>query len=317
MNTEHSSEQPSASPQNHAVKKLYTQRDRVVKAISDDGFFRLAAVRNTKCAQTAQEKHNLSPLAAVLLGRALSSATLLSSFLKQEERVILDFAGNGPVGKVFAEAMELGEVRGYVQNPDCVLDFAAPNMKLSDGLGIGLLKVTKILYDSYEPVLGVVELHSSDITTDVAYYLTQSEQIPSAVLLEVSINAEGKVEQSGGLMVQAMPGASDAAIAQMHESLLKVQHLTEMLGAGYSPQEMLNIVSTQQLKEIADTPVDFFCRCSIDRFKSALTALGAEQVEDMRSSDQRELVCRYCNKHYYLSDQDFTDILGVLHAKNN
>lgn len=302
---------------NQATKKLYTQRDRVVKVITEDGFFRLAAVRNTKCAQTAQEKHNLSPLAAVLLGRAMAGASLLSSFLKNEERVMLDFSGNGPAGKVFAEALEVGEVRGYVQNPQCVLDFAAPNVKLSDGLGIGLLRVSKILYNQFEPMVGVVELHASDITTDLAYYLTQSEQIPTAVLLDVSIDAEGKVEQSGGLMVQAMPGASDSAITEMHESLVKVQHLTEMLGGGYTPQEMLKIVSTQALKEIDDTAVDFFCRCSIDRFKAALPALGAEEIKEMQEQEQRELVCRYCNKHYYLSDQDFADILGVLQAKNN
>lgn len=312
MNPEQSQQQ-----QNQSTKKLFTQRDRVVKAITEDGLFRLAAVRNTKCAQTAQEKHKLSPLAAVLLGRAMAGASLLSSFLKNEERVNLDFSGNGPAGKVFAEALELGEVRGYVQNPQCVLDFAAPNVKLTDGLGIGLLRVQKILYNHYEPVTGVVELHASDITTDIAYYLTQSEQIPTAVLLDVSIDSEGKVEQSGGLMVQAMPGASDTAIEEMHKSIVKVQHLTEMLSSGYTPQEMLKIVSTQSLKEIADTPVDFFCRCSIDRFKAALSALGEEQVLDMQASEQRELVCRYCNKHYYLSDTDFSEILNGLQAKHN
>lgn len=309
---------PEQKPsQNQAIKKLYIQRDRVVKAITEDGFFRLAAVRNTKCAQTAQEKHVLSPLAAVLLGRAMSGASLLSAFLKNEERIMLDFSGNGPAGKVFAESLELGEVRGYVQNPQCVLDFATPGVKLSDGLGIGLLRVSKILYNQFEPMVGVVELHTSDITTDIAYYLTQSEQIPTAVLLDVSIDTEGKVLQSGGLMVQAMPGASDRAIAEMHESLVKVQHLTEMLEAGYTPQEMLKIVSTQGLKEIADTAVDFFCRCSIDRFKSALSTLGAEELKEMQAQDQRELVCRYCNKHYYLSDADFADVLGGLQAKNN
>jgi molecular chaperone Hsp33 len=80
---------------------------------------------------------------------------------------------------------------------------------------------------------------------------------------------------------------------------------------------MLKIVSTQALKEIDDTAVDFFCRCSIDRFKAALPALGAEEIKEMQEQEQRELVCRYCNKHYYLSDQDFADILGVLQAKNN
>jgi len=305
----------NSSPQD--IKKLYTQRDRVVKAMTADGFFRLAAVRNSKTALSAQERHNLSPLASVLLGRAMASASLLAAFLKSEERIILDFSGNGPAERVYAESLNVGEVRGYVQNPECVLDFSQGKASLGSGLGIGLLRVARILYNQFEPVTGVVELFSGDISTDVAYYLTQSEQIPSAVMLDVSINKEGKVEQSGGLMVQAMPGAPESRIQAMYEGLKKIDHLTEMLASGYSPQEMLKIIADAELIETDDTPIDFFCRCSLDRFKSALATLGMNEVKEMREQNHRELVCRYCNTHYNLSDADFDDIIGGLQAKNN
>lgn len=304
-----------SSPQ--AIKKLYTQRDRVVKAMTDDGFFRLAAVRNSKTTLSAQERHGLSPLASVLLGRAMAGASLLAAFLKSEERIILDFSGNGPAGKVFAESLSVGEVRGYVQNPECVLDFSNPSASLGSGLGIGLLRVSRILYSQFEPVTGVVELFSGDISTDLAYYLTQSEQIPTAVMLDVSINKEGLVEQSGGLMVQAMPGVPENIIQDMYGNLKKIDHLADMLATGYSPQEILKIISDTELIEMADTPVDFFCRCSLERFKSALTTLGIEEVKEMQMHDQRELVCRYCNSHYKLNDSDFDDIINGLQAKNN
>ncbi|MFY7997738.1 MAG: Hsp33 family molecular chaperone HslO [Candidatus Kapaibacteriota bacterium] len=305
----------NSSPQ--AIKKLYTQRDRVVRAMTEDGFFRLAAVRNTRTALSAQERHNLSPLAAVLLGRAMAGASLLAAFLKSEERMILDFSGNGPAGKVFAESLSVGEVRGYVQNPECVLDFSHNNPSLGSGLGIGLLRVSRILYNQFEPTTGVVELVSGDISTDLAYYLTQSEQIPSAVMLDVSIDKEGKVAQSGGLMVQAMPGAPESLIQRMYDNIKKLDHIADTLGTGYSPQEMLQIVADSPLTETSDTPIDFFCRCSLERFKSALSTLGIEEVKEMREQNQRELVCRYCNSHYNLSDSDFEDIIGTLQAKNN
>lgn len=305
----------NSSPQ--AIKKLYTQRDRVVKAMTDDGFFRLAAVRNSKAALSAQERHGLSPLASVLLGRAMTGASLLAAFLKSEERIILDFSGNGPAGKVFAESLHVGEVRGYVQNPGCVLDFSSEKASLGSGLGIGLLRVSRILYSQYEPVTGVVELFSGDISTDLAYYLTQSEQIPTAVMLDVSINKEGLVEQSGGLMVQAMPGVPESIIQNMYGNLKKIENLTDMLASGYSPQEILKIVSDTELTETSDTPIDFFCRCSLDRFKSALTTLGLDEIKEMQTQNQRELVCRYCNSHYELSDSDFDDIISSLQAKNN
>jgi molecular chaperone Hsp33 len=303
--------------QQQATKKLYAQRDRTVKAMTDDGFFRIAATRITTTARTAQEKHGLSPLAAVLLGRAMAGASLMSIFLESEERIILDFSGNGPAEKVYAESLQLGEVRGYVQNPHCVLDFAQPSTSLGSGLGIGLVRVSRILYSQYEPVTGIVELQKGDISTDLAYYLTQSEQIPTALLLDVSINAEGMIEQAGGLMVQAMPGAPEHRLLTMHEGLKNIENLSAMLSSGYSPAEMLNIVSERPLTETADTPVDFFCRCSLDRFKSALATLGTDEVRAMQEENQRELVCRYCNNHYNLADADFDEILSRLQAKNN
>ena len=308
---------PNSERSPEEVKKLYTQRDRVVKAMTEDGFFRLAAVRNSKAALSAQERHNLSPLAAVLLGRALAGASLLSSFLKNEERVSLDFSGNGPAGKVFAEALNLGEVRGFVANPSCAIDFSAPDPSLGSGLGIGLLQVSKVLYNHFEPITGVVELLTGDISADIAFYLTQSEQIPTAVVLDVRVDAEGKVEHSGGLIVQAMPNAPENVIQEMVQSIKSVTHLADMIAAGYAPLEILTIVANASLVETADTPIDFFCRCSLDRFKSALATLGVSEVQEMRSENHRELVCRYCNTRYELSDADFDDIINGLHAKNN
>jgi molecular chaperone Hsp33 len=288
-----------------------------VRALTDDGFFRIAATRMTTTVRTAQEKHHLSPLAAVLLGRAMAGASLMSIFLESEERIILDFSGNGPAEKVYAESLQLGEVRGYVQNPQCVLDFTQPDISLGDGLGVGLMRVSRVLYSQYEPITGIVELQKGDISTDLAYYLTQSEQIPTALLLDVSINAEGMVEQAGGLMVQAMPGAPEHRVLTMHESLKNIENLSAMLSSGYTPSEMLDIISERPLTETDNTPVDFFCRCSLERFKTTLTTLGSTEIREMQEQNQRELVCRYCNNHYNLTDGDFEDILERLQANNN
>ncbi len=56
-------------------------RDRVVKGISTDGFFKISVIRTTDVVKSASERHKLSPLSTVLLGRALTAALLLSSEL--------------------------------------------------------------------------------------------------------------------------------------------------------------------------------------------------------------------------------------------
>jgi molecular chaperone Hsp33 len=302
---------------NAAAKRAYLERDRVVKAITADGRFRLAAIKNTKTVQTAQQNHQLSYLATLLLGRAMSAASLLSSFLNSEERVILEFMGKGPAERVYAESLELGEVRGFVGNPQCTLDFSIPTVKLSDALGAGMMRVSRILYGNYEPVVGMVELSAGDISTDLAYYLHQSEQIPSAVMLDVQFDDDGGVLQSGGLLVQALPGAREDAIEEMVNNLRNLERLPELYSDKFSPEEVLQMLVQQELTELTNTRVDFFCRCSLDRFKASLATLGAQEIRSMKAENQRELVCHYCGTRYHLSDADFDELITGLQAKEN
>jgi molecular chaperone Hsp33 len=302
---------------NSAAKRAYIERDRVVKAITADGRFRLAAIKNTKAVQTAQHNHQLGYLATLLLGRAMSATSLLASFLNGEERVIIELMGNGPAERVYAESLELGEVRGFVGNPQCALDFTNPATRLEDALGVGIMRVSRILYGNYEPVVGMVELAAGDISTDLAYYLHQSEQIPSAVMLDVQFDDDGSVLQSGGLLVQAMPGAREDAIEAMVNNLRNLEQLPELYSDKFTPEEILKLVAQQDLAELANTRIDFFCRCSLDRFKASLATLGTQEIRSMRSENQRELVCHYCGTRYHLSDADFEELITGLQAKEN
>jgi molecular chaperone Hsp33 len=234
-----------------------------------------------------------------------------------EERIILQAEGNGLIKKMYAESNAVGEVRGFVQNPQATLNFSDGNSSLSDGLGLGLLQVSRVLYNRNEPVTGVVELIKSDISTDLAYYLTQSEQIPSAVLLDVSVDENGLVEESGGLLVQAMPGASVEEIQSIQDSIRSLKSLTALFKSGYSPDEVIKIVLGDTPEELKSTPVDFFCRCSMKRFKQQLITLPKEEIEGMQAEGQNELVCQYCNEKYLLSDDDFREILAEKMAASN
>lgn len=299
-----------------ALKK-FLQRDRVVRAITTDGHFRLAAVNLSNTVQTAQKRHNLNALSAVFLGKLMAGATLLSSFLKGEERIILEAMGHGPLQKVYAEAMQVGEIRGYVANPDAALDFSNPSVSLADALGVGLFRVTKILYNRFEPVVGVVELLKGDISTDLAYYLTQSEQIPSAVILDVQVDDAGQAIQCGGVMVQAMPGAPEEAILTLQESLRSATSVADLISVGYIPEEMLRMLVPMEIEELNHSRVDFFCRCSLESFTSVLRTLGIEELTSMKELGQNELVCRYCNEHHIVPIEDLDIIIQELRAQSN
>jgi molecular chaperone Hsp33 len=133
------------------LKKKLQTRDRTVRVLSKDGNFRVACVKNSNAARTAQVKHDLYYFPATFLAKALSGASLLASFLKGEERVTLEIDAQGPITKIFAEAMQLGEVRGYIS-----MNKSAQASKFDDlnfAIIDGLLKVTKIMYNRRDPVV--------------------------------------------------------------------------------------------------------------------------------------------------------------------
>ena len=93
----------------------------------------------------ARRRHELSLLGTVMLGRALTGVMLLASDLKGEERVLLRLEGDGSLGIITAEANRAGEIRGFVQNPKADID-VEKGERLEDGVGKGLLSVSKILF---------------------------------------------------------------------------------------------------------------------------------------------------------------------------
>lgn len=292
-------------------------KDRLVKGITTDGHFKVSVVKTTEVVNTAAENHHLSMLNTVILGRALTAVMLLASELKGEERIQLRMDGNGPIGFLIAEANHVGEVRGYVQNPTAELDYSDENATLGDGLGLGILTFSKVLYNEAEPRTSTIQLINGDVTADIAHYLAQSEQIPSAVLLDVGIDENGEVTEAGGLLVQRLPGAPDGQIDLLQERLSSFPAIHTLLEDGQYIDEIMNkAMSPLKVKELDKTPVHFFCRCTRDRFLNAFSMLTYEDLKDMEGENQ-EVVCQYCNNKEVITKEEIEQLITNAQAKLN
>ncbi|HLR26859.1 MAG TPA: Hsp33 family molecular chaperone HslO [Fodinibius sp.] len=298
-------------------KEDFIQKDRLIKGISTNGHFKISVVKTTDVVKAARQKHGLSMLNTVLLGRALTATMLLSSELKGEERIQLRLEGNGPVRLLVAEANRVGEVRGYAQNPEATLTYGNDDTRLEDGLGVGVLTVRKILYNEAEPKTSSIELAKGNVTDDIAYYMLQSEQVPSAVLLDVSIDEKGAITEAGGILIQRMPGAPEGVIEELQQKMLHFDSISHLLADGeYIDDIMIKAADPLNVKELDRQPVDFFCRCSRDRFVNALAMLGPEDLREIRDEGQ-ELVCHFCNEHYHVSQQQIEELFKQKKAKMN
>ncbi|MEQ9264010.1 MAG: Hsp33 family molecular chaperone HslO [Balneolaceae bacterium] len=295
----------------------YQFKDRIIKGITEDGNFKVSVVKTTDVIKEAKERHNLSLLNTVILGKTLTAAMLLASELKSEERIQLRLDGSGPIGMVLAEANSLGEIRGYVANPQTELDYSKPGVTIGDGLGLGVLTFTKILYNEAEPRTSSIQLVKGDITSDVVHFLAQSEQVPSAVLLDVGIDESGEVTEAGGLLLQRLPGAPDGQIDMLQERLGSFPAINEMLeDQQYIDEIMKKALSPIKVKELSRQLVDFFCRCSRERFLGAMAMLSYDDLKEMDGETQ-EIVCHYCNNKEEITKEEISNLITEAKAKLN
>jgi molecular chaperone Hsp33 len=285
--------------------------DFLVRAVSSCGHFRAVAAVTTGVVEELRLRHRASPLAAAALGRAMTGAFLLAADSKGEGRITVQILGDGPLGEIVAEADAQGDGRGYVRNPQVDLPHEGGKLPVGHAVGgKGTLTVIKEL-GLREPYRSVAPLTSGEIGKDFAYYLTVSEQVPSAVALGVYLKPDPAVGAAGGYLVQTLPGASDDQIDVVENNILEMAVPTELIRNGNSPEAMVaQVLSGFKMKWLGEQPLRFHCRCSKDRFSEALLALGSRELEQMiYQQEEISTTCEFCRESYVFSRESLEVLL--------
>lgn len=294
--------------------------DYLVKVISESGSLRAYACITTEMVNEAYSRLKPSALAGVMLGRALAGMSLLGGTVKQNQRLAMKFEGNGPLGKIICESDGYGHVRGTVGNRDCGFDPEIDiNEQIRNSIGrAGVLTVTKDL-GLKEPYSGSVHIISGEIGEDIAFYLTESEQIPSAVAVASLPSKDGNgVDVAGGYLVQAIPShggkvASDEAniesIASMIESL---PPLTKLLELGNTPENIIHTLFAEVPYKVLEViPLSYTCGCSHDAMRRALKIAGKAEVQSLIDGGNGALLtCQFCQKEYNFTQGELKNILN-------
>lgn len=286
--------------------------DIMVRAVSTCGHFRAVAAITTGVVEVLRRRQGTAPVGTAALGRALTGAFLLASPLKGSERVMIQILGDGPIEEICVEADPRGNGRGYVRKPQ--VDLPLEGGKLPVGKAVGKSGTLTVIKDLglKEPYRGVVPITSGEIGKDLAYYLTVSEQVPSAVALGVYLERDLSVTAAGGYLVQTLPGASDAEIDLVENNIRKLPLPTELIRTGASPSEMLRqALFGFELKFLEDHPLRFYCRCSHERVSKVLVAMGAQELKEMIEGDQTvEITCEFCRQPYRFSGEVLRELLS-------
>jgi molecular chaperone Hsp33 len=280
------------------------QPDRLIQGTAASGDFRILAAQTTLTVETAREVLDLAPVAADALGRALTGSLLLARLLNKEVRnqyVTLRFDGDGPLGTIIAEGTVAGGARGYVANPVPT----DPSLQVGQAIGRGLLTVVRGTSAAGTPYTSQITLNGSGVAQELTRYLMRSEQIASAVLLGVMNRRDG-VAAAGGIIIQAFPHASDAAITAVEKRVQEAPRLSSLLEKMPIEEVVAQVLHGTDYKQISslDVPLEYRCSCSRERALAPLALFSVEELQDMMREGGSEVRCEFCGRKYSFTRED-------------
>ena len=281
--------------------------DKLTRAITKDGFFKISAVVSTETVEQSRKFHNSSPVATAALGRLLTAGLLMGGELKEDNaKLTLQMSGDGPLGRVIVSANSKGEVKGYAENPQIDMPLNEKGkLDVGGAIGKGTLSVIKDL-GLKEPYIGQVAIQTGEVGDDLAYYFMQSEQVPSVVALGVLVDRDFSVKCAGGFIIQVMPECNDESLTMLENNIAGIMSVTEMLSQGMDGVDMIKYAMLGFDTEILEeSEVGYVCDCSRERMERAIVSLGKAEIDAIiKEQGQAEIVCSFCNKPYVFNTEE-------------
>lgn len=290
-------------------------KDYVLRSTAGYGQVRAFVATTRNMVEKARDLHKTSKVATAALGRTLTATSMMGLMMKNDgDKITVIIKGGGPIGSILATANSKGIVKGYVDNPNVVVeDYENGKLNVAAAVGSeGTVRVTKDL-GLREPYNGSYPMVSGEIAQDLTYYFALSEQTPSVVALGV-LTKEEEVEYAGGFIVQLMPDATEETISKLESNVANLDSITNMLKEGKTPEDILNIVLDGLNPQILDKcDVGFECECSKERVEGVLISIGQHQLAEMIEEDKKaEIGCQFCNSKYMFDEDELKAILDKM-----
>lgn len=278
--------------------------NKLLKGLIYNDNLTLSVLDTTEMVNKAIKIHNLTPLTAAALGRTLTVSTFMASNLKNDgDKLSVVVAGDGVGGKITVCGNGNLCMRGVIDNPEATLPLRADG-KLDVGGCVGRngrITVTRSM-GLKEPYSGSSKLVTGEIAEDFTAYYAYSEQMPTAIALGVKIGKTGKCVGAGGVIIQALPFATEEDLVKA-ENVMKnfsnISTLIEEKGAEGVLKEYFGDIDYREYNP------KYKCLCNRNYVKGILTSLGEKEVNDIIEKEGSVKVsCQFCNKEYVFGKED-------------
>ena len=280
-----------------------SQSDHLQRFIFDNSPIRGEWVHLNQTWENILRRRDYPSALQQLLGEMMAAAALLAATIKLKGRLVLQTKSSGPVSMMVVECTSQYTMRAMAQWDNAAV---GESEHLTELTGAGTLALTIETVDNPKPYQGIVALEGKSIAQVIENYFTQSEQLPTRIVLAAN------AEVTAGLLVQQLPSASQDEGED--EAWSRISHLTDTV----TSQELLTLPAEIMLKRLffqeqcrllKASPIQFGCNCSRQRVANTIQLLGEKEARKvMIEQGVIEVVCEFCNEHYRFNQQQIETI---------
>jgi molecular chaperone Hsp33 len=280
--------------------------DSVVRAITDDGAFRVITASTTETIRGAVSAQGAQGATARHFGELITGTILVREAMAPSLRVQGILKGAGGKGNLVADAHPDGSSRGLV------------NFRGSGEISVGkgaLLQMMRTLPSGalHQGIVEVPEARggkASGISAGLMAYMQDSEQIVSTIDV-ATVLAGDMIVAAGGYLVQLLPEVERGPLMVMTERLAELENLSGLLRGGATPDTLLEeLLYGMPFTRLEASRLCFACHCSQLRVVTTLATLPRADVEDLiRSGEVLQIRCDYCGKDYEIAPTQLRSLL--------
>jgi molecular chaperone Hsp33 len=265
--------------------------DSVLRAMTDDGAFRVITARTSETVRGAIEAQGATGKTARTFGELITGAILYRETMAPQLRVQGVLKGSSGSGSLVADSHPSGRTRGLVQLK------GERELELAKGAVIQMMRTLP----SGRIAQGLVELPSTGgISQALMEYMQTSEQVVSMVAVSTVVDADGGVA-AGGYMVQLLPEVGRGPLMVMTERLREFESIDERVGERtFSPESLLEqLLYGMPFTRLEESSIGYECWCDELRVVAAIATLSRSDLEHLLSDGEvLEIACEYCKREY-------------------